>query len=609
METIATEILVVGGGVGGTCAAIQAARRGAQVVLVSEFPWLGGMLTSAGVSVPDGNELDPWQTGLWGAFLRSLTQGQPGGLHHSWVSFFSYQPAIGAAIFAQWVAALPNLTWVVGGKPQEVLREGDRVVGAVFRDYRVRAVLTLDGTELGDCLALGNVPYRWGWEPQELWQEPSAPPQATLEADPFYRQYPVQAPTWVVVLQDFGEQGAPAIPPPPTGIPEDRFQGAWQNYGQAQFLNYGRLPGNRFMINWPILGNDYDRDCQRLVGSPDQQRAFHQEARWHSQAFAHYIQQHIRQDVQQHGGYRYGLATDTFPPVQSQDDMGGCAYGLHPYYRESRRLVGLETVREQDILPMRGGNVAPLPRDAQGQVTAIALGNYVNDHHYTQREFPLAPKALRWGGRWTGTPFSLPYGCLVPEQVEGLLVCEKNIAVSHIANGATRLQPVVMALGQAAGMAAALCVEQGCTPRRLAVRTLQQALLEDPHAPAAIVPFFDLLPTDPQWVTVQREILDNPDGYPAQGYRNTSPHPYTPRFATVEELQQRSGVFYCIAPEQYEFQLTGSVDDQNLPDRFPLVTLNPYLQQTWQTTPSESPATILGVWNPSGQWFLVTDFW
>lgn len=60
---IQTEVLVVGGGTGGTAAAIQAARAGAKTLLVSEFPWLGGMLTAAGVAAPDGNELMPGKPG------------------------------------------------------------------------------------------------------------------------------------------------------------------------------------------------------------------------------------------------------------------------------------------------------------------------------------------------------------------------------------------------------------------------------------------------------------------------------------------------------------------------------------------------------------------
>lgn len=88
MSSILTaDVLVVGGGTGGTAAAVQAARCGAKTILVSEFPWLGGMLTSAGVAAPDGNELAAFQTGLWGAFLRELQQRQPDGLDWGWVSF------------------------------------------------------------------------------------------------------------------------------------------------------------------------------------------------------------------------------------------------------------------------------------------------------------------------------------------------------------------------------------------------------------------------------------------------------------------------------------------------------------------------------------------
>jgi alkyl hydroperoxide reductase subunit AhpF len=56
-QTYTTDVLVVGRATGGTAAAIQAARRGAKTILVREFCWLGRILTSTGVSAPDGNEL------------------------------------------------------------------------------------------------------------------------------------------------------------------------------------------------------------------------------------------------------------------------------------------------------------------------------------------------------------------------------------------------------------------------------------------------------------------------------------------------------------------------------------------------------------------------
>ena len=50
----------------------------------------------------------------------------------------------------------------------------------------------------------------------------------------------------------------------------------------------------------------------------------------------------------------------------------------------------------------------------------------------------LAPKSCRWGGRWTGTPFCIPFEALVSSEISNLLAAEKCFSVSHIANGATR---------------------------------------------------------------------------------------------------------------------------------------------------------------------------
>ena len=294
MTDLTTDVLVIGGGTGGTAAAIQAARRGADVILVSEFEWLGGMLTAAGVAAPDGNELLPFQTGIWGAFLRELERRQPGGLDHAWVSFFTYEPAIAAQIFADWVAELPNLRWIKGQTPVALLRQdqtGSQMTGAQFQDCTIQAHITLDATELGDGLALGQVPWNWGWDLS------LHPPEISLayaqQAENFpdlVRQYPVQAVTWVVVMQDFGEgQIAPAIPQPPNYDPIC-YEGAWQDYGPERFLNYGRLPGDRFMINWPCRGNDYGVGLDRLIQSPQGRAEFWQEAYWHAQGFAHYIQ-------------------------------------------------------------------------------------------------------------------------------------------------------------------------------------------------------------------------------------------------------------------------------------------------------------------------------
>lgn len=572
-QTYTTDVLVVGGGTGGTAAAIQAARRGAKTILVSEFTWLGGMLTAAGVSAPDGNELQAFQTGLWGAFIQELRQRQPGGLDNSWVSFFSYEPRIGAEIFADWVKELPNLQWISGKVPLEVLRQGDCITGVRFADFTVTAKIILDGTELGDLLALGEVPYRWGWELKSEWGEPSAPESFNSLTE----KYPVQAPTWVVVMQDFGEPVAPQIPPAPNYNPS-LFTGAWDDYGAEKFLNYGRLPGGRFMINWPICGNDYGQKANRLIKSDLTRREFVQECFWHSQNFAHFIQTQL--------GRRYGLAEGVFPSLSP-------AFALHPYYRESRRLKGLVTVCEQNILPLAGSSVAAKFDDA------VAVGNYANDHHYPGDKFSLQPKSIRWGGRWTGTPFTIPYRCLIPVTTDGLLVCEKNISVSHIANGATRLQPVVMGIGQAAGMAAALCCELECQPRDLPVRTLQAALLTDERSPAAIVPLFNLSTNHPEWLNWQIHYLDNPETYPTSGNCPgllVNPYDYL-------NLDCFIGIFNRLDQQHYTFTITNPTEFS--PKIWQIVTLQSHIDEQLQALPAKEQLTLWGRTNSSGNWLLV----
>ncbi|MGD1944483.1 MAG: FAD-dependent oxidoreductase [Leptolyngbyaceae cyanobacterium] len=594
-EIITTDVLIVGGGTGGTAAAIQAARRGAKTVLVSELPWLGGMLTAAGVAAPDGNELRAWQTGLWGAFLRELQRRQPGGLDHAWVSFFTYEPKVGAAIFADWVNELPNLQWIVGKAPKAVVRQGDRVQGIQFDDLTVYAKITLDSTELGDLLALGAVPYRWGWEDQSQFSEPSAPQSLTDPRDPLHaiiRTYPVQSPTWVVLLRDFGAgQAAPPIKPTADYDPS-QFQAAWQGYSADRFLTYGQLPQRQFMLNWPQQGNDYGVGLQRLVGSESAQREWAVEAIAHSQNFAHFIQSEL--------GARYGLATDAFPQIPGQ--LGGGAFALTPYYRESRRLVGLTTMTELDILPQPDRFAAALPVNASGQMSAIAIGNYPNDHHYPGFDLPLAPKAYRWGGRWTGTPFTIPYEALVPVAIDGLLACDKNISVSHMANGATRLQPVVLGIGQAAGMAAALCVEQGCEPRELAVEALQRALLNEPTVPVAVVPLVDNLSENPDWRSRQLYYQNHSEAYFQTASASLSSSQFLSRSTeAISKLYEFKGMIkFSETGRSWQAKLQLS-DEQVLE----VVTLDPAVNQALSQFKAAQPIALRGYPNWAAGWLQV----
>ena len=128
--------------------------------------------------------------------------------------------------------------------------------------------------------------------------------------------------------------------------------------------------------------------------------------------------------------------------------------------------------------------------------TGVSVGDYPIDHHHKRN--PTAPQHL-W---FVPVPsFSVPLGALVPETVDGLVVADKAISVSNVANGTTRLQPVVLLTGQAAGALAALAARDGREPRAVPVRDVQRALL---GAGAFLLPYLDVPPTDPQFARIQR---------------------------------------------------------------------------------------------------------
>ena len=269
-----------------------------------------------------------------------------------------------------------------------------------------------------------------------------------------------------------------------------------------------------------------------------------------------------------------------------------------PYWREGRRLVGEAVVTEPDLLPAEGsGSIAPLPLDAAGRCTAIAVGNYPNDHHYPGPDWQLAPRSCPWGGRFSGVPFTIPYGALVSRGVTNLLAADKCLSVSHMANGATRLQPLILNLGQVAGLAAALCVREGVDPAALPVARLQMALVEDPSAPAGPMPLWDTPWHHPHWRRRQLAAVRDPSAIDANGEMEG---------AALEQLQA--------PPEPGEVRLRGTVipaaDGRYALEgegwAWPLITLEPSMQRWLVSLERRETVELVGCLNPWGRWMRVS---
>ncbi|MBQ3254123.1 MAG: FAD-dependent oxidoreductase [Rikenellaceae bacterium] len=469
------DVVVIGGGVSGTTAGIRAARLGAQTLIVEQGPWLGGMLTSAGVSATDGNYR--LRGGMWGE-LRDSLEAHYGGaqsLKTGWVSNLLFEPSVGARIFRAMADNEEALTVKFETRATSIERTDEgwtlTLEGAEGRQT-VECKVLIDGTELGDVAAQLGVKYDIGMESCHVTGEDIAPEEANGI---------IQDLTMVMILKDYGRDMTIERP---ADYDSTLFACACENeicrtpkeanrlWSKQMMMTYGRLPNGKIMINWPIEGNDY---YVNMIEMNDEERAEAvAKAKAHTRNFLYFIQHDL-------GLNTLYLADDEFPT----DDL----MPLMPYHRESRRTVGEVRFKLNHITD---------PYDFTLYRTAIAVGDYPVDQHHT-----------RYTG-WEALPnlyfhsipsYGLPMGVLLPKEVDGLIVAEKSISVSNIVNGSTRLQPVVLQIGEAAGIVAALAVKQGIEPREVAVREVQREVLA---GGGYLLPFLDLPATDPHFGAIQR---------------------------------------------------------------------------------------------------------
>lgn len=470
-EAISYDVLVLGEGTGAVAAAIQSARSGAKTLLVNPLPWLGGMLTSAGVSATDGNHQLP--AGLWGEFRGLLRQhyGGADSLFTGWVSNTMFEPKVGARYWQQLADAEPLLT-VVANATYEVAPRTEAgwpvtLMPEQGEASQVFGTELVDGTDLGDVAAALGVAYDLGMEASSYSGEAMAPAESNDIIQDF---------TYVAILKDYGAGTDHTISKPPRYDPQ-LFRCACQHddcqeegvHPCQTMLSYGKLPNNKYLINWPIVGNDYYANMVEL--GPAERAKIYQKSKEHTLAFIYYIQNEL--------GYKnLGLADDEFPT----DDL----LPLMPYHREGRRIKGKVRLQVHHLLQ---------PFDYGLYRTGVAVGDYPIDHHHDKNpdaptiDFPAVPS------------FNIPLGTVIPQDVEHLVIADKAISVSNIVNGSSRLQPVILQIGQVAGLLAAMAAQQKVSPAAIDVRSLQDSLLVQG---GYLMPYIDVLPEDPHFAAIHR---------------------------------------------------------------------------------------------------------
>lgn len=503
MET-ETDVLVVGGGLGGVAGALAALRLGRKVMLTEETDWIGGQLTAQAVP-PDEH---PWieelgctasyrrlRNGIRDFYRRNypLTARARGREHFNpgdgLVSRLCHEPRVALAVLEGMLAPYRSgrrLRVLLRHRPVAAACEGDIIRTVTLLDEETRDPLTvhagyvLDATELGDLLELASVEHVVGAESQDETGEPHALPgdenpldqQAVSWCLPldhmpgedhtidkpqdydFWRGYrasfwPGPQLSWTDVYPDSLEPRRRAI------FHEEPFfagrdgSDLWHYRRMLARENFSEdlLESDITLVNWPQI----DYWLGPLVGVGEAER--HEHLRGAQQLSLSMLYWMQTEAPRLDGGAGYSGLRLRPDVVATRDGLAKSVY-----VRESRRIRAEFTVLEQHVgVEARGGS-----NGAQYFHDSVGIGAYRIDLHPS-----AAGRSYVDVSSW---PFQIPLGALIPVRVRNLLPACKNLGTTHITNGCYRLHPVEWNIGEASGALAAYCLDKDLVPSQVRER-------------------------------------------------------------------------------------------------------------------------------------------
>ena len=500
---IATDVVIIGGGLGGCAAALAALRNGLSVVMTEETDWVGGQLTTQLVP-PDENL---WiethgstqlyrdlRTGIRNYYVRNypLTDEakktpnlNPG---NGAVSRLCHEPRVALAVLSEMMMpyiSSGRLTLLLETRAVRSEVAGDRVTAVHVanersrRQYVLTAPYFVDATELGELLPLTGTEFRTGAESQDETGELHAAKVAnpknqqpftvvfaagyesgvdnTIDKPDeydFWRDFvPEMTPPWSGKLLDLAYCPPSTLVPltlgfHPEGVPTGNVLNLW-NYRRIVNRNNflpGTYAGDVSIINWPQ--NDY------LLGNLDESR----------EEFL----KHVARAKQLSLSLMYWLQTEVlrpdggqgWPGLKLRGDLTGTDDGMakYPYVRECRRIEALFTVLEQHVGKANREMITGQTETRAAEFSdSVGIGYYHIDLHPSTAgdnyiDFP-------------SLPFQIPLGALIPKRVVNLLPANKNIGTTHITNGCYRLHPVEWGIGEAVGLLVFYALAKKASPR------------------------------------------------------------------------------------------------------------------------------------------------
>lgn len=513
MKELQTQILIIGGGVGGCACALSACEAGLKVILTEESDWIGGQFTSQATPPDEHGWIESFGcTKTYRRFREEvrnyyrkifpLTKEQienpilnPG---NGWVSPLCAEPKVFLAVLEGW------LTKHTGKGNLKILREtvsisaetnGDKVQNVTLLDKKtgeeisVKAKYFVDATELGELLPLTKTEFVTGSESSRETGEPSAKEIAnpenvqafsmcfamshhegedwTIEKPQnyeFWREFvPDLSPKWSGKLLSLTGLSPRTLEPvhynfQPNNEPNKAFAGLWTYRRILHKENFvdGAYNSDITLVNYPQI--DYllsDLAETRPLGSVSLADNTLPKGRVSALKSKTEI---IAEAKQQSLSFLYFLQTELgFKGLKLRIDVVGTEDGLAkmPYIRESRRIKAEFTILEQHV----SAKCRPNQNLAEQFHDSVGVGYYRIDLHPTVG-----------GDNYVDVeslPFQIPLGALIPERIENLLAACKNIGTTHITNGCYRLHPIEWNIGEAVGNLLAFCFSKKLEPKQV----------------------------------------------------------------------------------------------------------------------------------------------
>ena len=494
------EVIVYGATPGGFCAAIAAAREGASVVLLEPTAHVGGVNTG-GLSFSDSNQtVRSTLLGLFEEWHQRVADDYaargvklPYDVAVKDNSVWTYEPHVAARVTDAMLkeAGVSVLTKQI---LEGVEKAGAKIVGLRTSGGMHTAKVFIDATYEGDLMARAGVVWHLGRESRDEYGESYAGrqyPKAKMAINGFdanglplpfitsVRPGDDQAGEETVMVYSFRlcltKNPANRVPfPEPKSYDPARFELVrryFQKYPNAPVpWDLYPLPGEKFDANNGIgkmfsmgLVGEANGWCASDPAGRAKLWEKHKEYTLELYKFLttdQAVPAKIRETMAE-----LGLCRDEFPETQH--------WSPQLYVREGRRMDGRMILTQHDVL-----------KDAQKE-DPIAISSFPIDSHDCRRlalpdgvinEGTIFP--VRMPGRRHGYAYHIPYRAITPSASEcSNLLVPVALSATHVAYSSVRVEPTWMAIGQGAGVAAALAAKAGVTVQALDYPTLRTRLL------------------------------------------------------------------------------------------------------------------------------------